>query len=617
MEKLSLAEEALGYQTVKDPTNTDQRYLIAPSKNVLIDQNKKVRSRPGYTRLGSGSAAFAQCFGGKTWNTSKESDLPFRFNDGNWYVYLGIVDGVTLNDFSIIKSDLNTTNKKRVDFWYDDGEGIDVALLVEGTEHIFEWSGAVAIVGSIPDGTHITKVGTTTWAANRFYTTGGNKVMVCVRTGTEYTYSAGESSTNLTVGDSTGLVAGDILVQKVVDTTIASPADRNAHTIFQYQNQIFLGSEEDEDVFISANDDYNDFTPSAPRLAGEAGLLTLTDPVRGFGQIGDDVIIFCGPSSAFKTVYKEVAVGTSITESLTALPIKSIGAQQGALNQESIISVGNALAYLSNEVALRMLESTNIGGELQLRTLSNPVKPDFDVENWDDAAMIWAKNAIHIAAPTNGHVYHLEYVEDADGKLVRFWQPPQTLPISCWSIINDALHGHSNSVAETYVMFDKLSDYIANATMGEPDDKVSVECVARWAYRTYGSRGVLKCFDEYFVDGEINAAAKDLKMGLNYDFGGSTQLIEKIIDGTDTGILQGVVEVNSLAQASLGAESLSGLLLPPVDARKFNVTFEIAKEDFMMLGPTFSTNEIDRYWAILSHGPNVTLSPRKNISIKR
>lgn len=616
MEKYALAEETLGYQTVEDPTNTDERYLIGPSQNVLIDQNRKIRSRPGFTRKGAGNTTATNIRNGPTWNTSKNTDLPLRFTDEFWQVYLGTIDTVAIDAWTQVKAGLSTTAKMRVAFWYDDTEGIDLALMVQGTAHIFEWNGAVAVVDSLPDGTHIKKKGTTTWAENRFYTT-RNKVAVCVRTGTEYTYSAGEASDTLTVTDSTGLIAGDILVQKVVDNTIASPANRNAHTIFEHQNQIFLGSEEDENVFISKNTNFNDFTYSSPREPGEGGLFTLTDPVRGFGQIGDDVIVFCGPSAAFKSVYQQISVGTTLAESLTALPIKSIGAKQGALNQESIVPLGNSLAYLSNEVALRLLESTNIGGELQLHTLSNPVKPDFDAETWTDAAGIWAENALWFTAPATSRVYILTYVEDADGKLTRFWQPPQILPIQCWAIIDDVLHGHSNSVPETYVIFDGLSDYIAGATIGEPNDKVAVDCRAYQAYRSSGKRANLKTFDEYFIDGEINANTTDLLFTLNWEYGGATQTAQKTISGTDTGILQGLVGANSLAQASLGTEPLAGLLNPPADARKFNVIFEYPKEDYKLLQPIFSSNEVDRYWAILSGGPNATLSPRKDIGIKR
>lgn len=617
MEKFALVEETLGYQTVQDPTNTDERYLIGPSQNVLIDQNRKVRSRPGYTRLGAGSVTETPILNAKTWNTSSNSDLPLRFYDDEWEVYLGTVDTFDIDAWVRVKNSLTFESKPRVAFWYKDAESIDIALMVCGDLNMYEWSGAVAVVDTVPSGTTVTKKGTSTFAENRFYTA-ANKTFICVRTGTEYTYTGGESTTTLTgIVDTTGLLPDDILIQKVVTNAIASPANRKANTIFEFKNHILLGSDTDETVYMSKNTNFNDFNYSAPRVAGEGGLLTLTDPVRGFGQLGDDFIAFCGPSQAFRSVFKEVAVGTTLAESFTALPIKSIGPLQGALNQESIIPLGNALAYLTNEVALRMLETSNVNGELQLHTLSNPVKVDFDIEDWDGAAGIWANNSILLAAPVNSHVYILEYIQDADGNLRRFWQPPQILPINCWSIINDRLHGHSNSVPETYVMFDGLSDYIANATMGDPDYKVPVEAKAFYAYRAFGKRAVLKCFDEFFVEGEINAATNDLLLTLNYDFSGASQIVERTINGTDEDILQGVIGNNSLAQSSLGSQSLSGLLLPPEDARKFNVNFEIAKDDFMLLQAVYSTNEIDRYWSILTNGPNAQLSPRKNIVIKK
>lgn len=620
MEKYSLAEETVGYQTVQDPTNTDDRYLIGPSKNVLIDQNRKVRSRPGFTRLGAGNASETPIIAAMTWNTSQGSDIPLRFYDDEWEAYFGTVDGTEIDAWIRVMQGLDSSTKKRVAFWYKDAEGIDVALMVQGDLNFYEWNGAVAIVDSLPSGTEIKKTGTTTWAENRFFTT-GNKTLVRLSDGAEFTYTGGESSDTLTgIADTSTLAPGDILIQKVVTTAVASPANRKNHVIFEHQNQIFLGSELDEVIYASKNTNYNDFSYSAPRVPGEGGLFTLGDPCRGFGRVGGDqgdLVIFVGKSRAFKVIYKEVAVGTTLAESLTAMPIKAIGELQGALNPECIIPVGNALAYLTNEVTLRMLDANNVSGELQMKALSNPIKPDFDNEDWDNATGIWANNSILLTAPTNSHVYILEYIEDADGKLRRYWQPPQVLPIQVFSLINDALHGHSNSVPETYVMFDGLSDYIANATMGNPDDKVAVACEAYYAYRSYGKRGVLKNHDEYFVDGEITGAVTDLELLLNYDFGGSGQQVSKIIDGTDEGILLGQVGVNSLAQAALGSQPLSGLLNPPEDARKFNVTFEMPKEDWMMLQPVYKTNEVDRYWAILSHGPNVALSPRKNIVIKR
>jgi len=615
MDTYTLAEEALGYVTVEDDTNTDPRHLVSPSKNVLIDVQKKVRSRPGYTRKGAPNSALTPIRNAFTWNTSRGDDLPIRFYDDEWEVYLGTIDATAINAWTRFHSGGSTTAIPRSASWFDTGENIDLLITVQGDDNLYEWNGAIAVVASIT-GTTITKTGTTTFAQNRFYTT-RNKTVVCVRTGTEYTYTGGEGTTTLTgISDTTGLVAGDILVQKVVTTSDKPAANRNNHTIACFENQLYLGSEDDEEVWVSKNNDYDDFTYSAPRVAGEGGLGTLTDPVRGFGQVGGTQIIFCGPSAAFKAIYTQITVGTTLSEALTFQPIKSIGANQGALNQESIVPVGNALAYLSNEVALRILDDAHVGGELQLRTLSNPVKPDFDAETWDNACGIWHKNALWLSAPTNSHVYILEYVEDANGKLKRFWQPPQVLPVRAFSVIQQDLHGHSNAMPETYVLLDGLSDtgYDADA---DADVKLPIETKAAFAYRTYGKRAQLKTFDEYFVEGEINPGTDDLLFTLNYDYGGQTQMPERTLSGTDESILQGSVGYNSLAQQSLGGQSLSGLLSAPPEARKFNVTFEFAKEDFMKLQPIFSTNEVDRYWAITAHGPNVALSPRKNTAIRR
>ena len=74
---------------------------------------------------------------------------------------------------------------------------------------------------------------------------------------------------------------------------------------------------------------------------------------------------------------------------------------------------------------------------------------------------------------------------------------------------------------------------------------------------------------------------------------------------------------NSLAQQSLAVNPLGGFLNAPSDARKFRVIFEIPKEDFNEIQDIYSTNEVDRYWAIIARGCNATLSPRKLINIKK
>lgn len=615
MEKYSLAEETLGYVTAEDETNADKRLLATGSQNVLIDRNRKVKTRSGYTRLGAGSSTETPPRNGFTWNNSNGGELPLRFPDDEWEVYLGTVDGTAINAWTRFLNNMSTTEIPRGALWFDTGENIDLMIIVQGDANLYEWNGAVAVVASIT-GTTITKAGTSTFAQNRFYTT-RNKTVVCVRTGTEYTYTGGESTTTLTgIADTTGLVAGDILVQKVVTQSNKPAASHTNHTIFSFENQICVGSEDDNEVWVSQNDDYDDFSYSSPRVPGEGGLLTLDAPTRAFGTLGSVLTIHAGRSSIFAANYEQLAVGTTLAETLRVKKL-NVGVDQAAQNQETLVPVGNSYIYLSHEPSVRMISNPDDLEGLDPRSLSNPIKPDFDAEDFTNACALWFKNAYYLTAPNNSKMYILEFVEDADGRLRRFWDSPQIIPVRALSIISNALHGHSNGVAETYAIFTGTSDIIPNGTPGDDGSKLPMHAIAAYTYNLFGSRGNLKKFDEYFVEGEITPNVTDLLLTINYDFGGSTQSIERTIDASDSEILEGNVGFNSLGQTSHGTNPLGGLLNPPDDARKFNVTFEVASEDFRMLQAIFSTNEIDRYWAIAAHGPNAMISPRKNIQHKK
>lgn len=615
MQKFLLADETLGYVTASDETNSDKRLLATGSQNVLIDRNKKVKIRSGYTRLGAGNNAETPIRNGFTWFNSTGGSLPLRFYDDEWEVYLGTVDGTAINAWTRLVNSMSTTAIPRGAAWWDTGENLDLMLIVQGDDNLYEWGGGVAIVSSIT-GTTITKTGTTTWAQNRFYTS-GSKIVINPRTGTTYTYTGGETTTTLTgISDTTGIIAGDILLQQVVTNADEPVASRNSHTIFVFENQVCLGSNDDNEVYISKSTDFTAYNFSSPRLATEGALFALDGPARAFGTLGSTLVISTGRSSWFKALYTQITVGSTLSETLTALKLNT-GVGQAAQNQETTVQVGNSLIYLSFEPAVRMISDPNELQGLDPRTLSNPIKPDFDAETWTNACATWHKNAYYLSAPTNSKVYILEFVEDADGKLRRFWDTPQILPVRAFSIISDAIHGHSNGVPETYKLFDGVSDLVPNGTAGDPADKLPVNAIAAFTYDLAGDRANLKTFDEYFAEGEITTATDDLLLTLNYDFGGATQSIERTIDGSDEDILEGNVGFNSLGQQSLGINPLGGLLNPPDDARKFNVTFEYARDDYRMLQAIFSTNDVDRYWAITAHGNNAKLSPRKNITHKK
>ena len=625
MKNFSLATESLGYKTASDPANTDKRLLIAGSKNVLIDFQKKVKIRSGYERFGIANTSLTPIRNAWTWWTSTGFQAPQRFYDDELEIYLGTVDTYAVNAWTRVSASWSTTEKLRPATWFDATENLDLQIMVIGDDNLYEWNGAVATIASATANT-ITKNGTTTWAQNRFYTT-RNKIVVI--NGTEYTYTGGESTTTLTgvTPDPSGEAANSVAVQKIVTQTNKPAANRNNHTIYNFENQIVVGSEDDEEVYMSANDSYYDFTFSSPRVPGEGVLLTLSGTTRAISSLGSDLLIFSGRSTIFRTQFNQLDVGSTLTETLKVKKF-DVGEDQGALSQESVIPIGNSLIYLTNEVALRSINSPDDANGVNPKRLSTPIKPDFDAENWfttagvPDIFMAWYKNTLFITANQESRMYMLNYIEDADGKLKRYWNPPQILPVGAMSIIELAddngeirsrLYGHSNAVPETYLLFEGASDGVYDGMAVA--DKIPIDAKAVYAYLA-DKEGLLKSFDEYYVRGEITPNTDDLLMTINYDYEGGTQTIEQTIDGNDENILEGNVQINSLAQQSLAVNPLGSFLNPPSNARKFRVIKEFAKEDFFEINVSFSTNSVDRYWAIISHGSNAELSRRKPINIK-
>lgn len=726
--KFHISEEALGYVTSQEPSNTDKRFLTAGSQNVLIDYQKKVKTRAGYTRLGAANTALTEIRNAWTWITSSGTKLTQRFYDDELEVYLGTIDGYAINAWTRIKAGWSTTEMLRSCIrqggnggWFNLTEKLDEQIMVNGTDKLWKWNGAVATAASISaaavaeagdasnqmsawsilgatssntnafvlywkltnsgatrtvevyknsDGAAgnlvasgsgadgvialtaqnasgltgsvtvaysgddttlaantltltytITKNGTDTFAQNRFYAT-GNKVLVNTRTGYEFTYTGGESTTTLTGVTPTtdaDIQAGDVLIQKVIETDNKPEDGYNNDFIYNFENQIVIGSEDDPRVFISQNDDYTDFSKSATRVVGEGETWTLDNPTRAISEMGGYLIVFAGHSSIYKGKPEALTVGSTLAETFVPKKIDT-GVNQGALNQESVVPIGNALAYLSNEVALRIIENPDDLTGINPKTFSNPIQPDFDAEDWEGAFGLWYKNILFFSTPAASHLYMLNFVQDADGKLFRFWNPPQILPVGVMSLIDlddglgTQLYGHSNSVPESYLLFDGASD--GQYADMEVTDKLPIRAKAVFAYNNYKDRTNLKNFDEYYVEGEITPNS-EVSLALEYDYNGVTQVIEKTIDGADEEILEGTVDFNSLAQQSLAVNPLGGFLNPPSNTRKFRTIFEQAKEDFYELRAIFESDDVDQYWAIIAHGANAKLSNRLSTTIKR
>jgi len=608
--KYQVIEETLAYVTAEDVTNTSERYLTAGSQNMLINQQRKVVTRNGNTLYGAGDASLTPIRNGYTWVNSTGESLKVRVKNGVLQAYFETLGATTINAWTNILTGMSTSVRPRFNTWYKATEFLDLLVFVWSDTNLYAWGGGAAVVASLTS-TTVTKNGTETWAEDRFFTT-GNKTLVCVRTGTEYTYTGGESTTTLTgIADTTGIIAGDILVQKVVTTSNKPTADMVNNTVYTYQNQLCVGSDTDQTVYVSKNTDYTNFAYSAPRVPGEGALFTLDGKCNGIIELDEHLVIFSGKDSIYKAVPKEITVGSTLTETF-AVEKFQVGINQSAQSQDVIQVVGSKAYYLSFEPAFRELPSPLLlAGGSKPQTLSNPIKPDFDAEDWTNAASTWYKNAYYLSAPTTGRLYILEFREDADGKLRRFWQTPQIMSINAFSAGVDALVGHSSVVGESYTLFD--SDAFSDIHSG--GEKLPIHYIAAFSYRNYGERVNMKTFDEYFVEGEISPSTA-IDVCLRYDYGGNTQELTDSISGADTDILLETLIQTSLAQQPLGQHPLGGSIEAPSGTAKFRKIFEFAREDFVEIQDIYESNDTDQYWSIIARGANAQISRRQNIKIK-
>jgi hypothetical protein len=612
MQNFALQKGVLGYQTASDETTIDGSYLVAGSQNVIINRQRKFGNRAGYSRLGAGNTALTPVRNSYTWDSNTGLQLPVRFYDDELEVYLGTVDGTDIDAWTRVKESLSTTAMMRFATWWDTGENLDLLLYVIGDSTINEWGGGVAVVTSIT-GTTITKAGTNTFAQNRFYTA-RNMTLVNVRTGTEYTYTGGATTTTLTgIADTTGIVAGDTLVQKVVVRSSAPAAGYNADTIYNFQNHILVSSDDNNDVYMSKNTSYYDFTFAAPRISGEGELFSLDNPCKGFGTLSGKFVMFCGKNDRYVADFQEITVGSTLTESVTLK--KYSAANQSAQSQEVIEQIGDALAFLSYEPALYILESADALKDAKPRQVSSPIKPDFDAEDWTSAHLKWGNSRLHLSSSVNSKLYILDYVENEKGEITRFWQPPQILPIRSMGIIDGDMHFHSNSVPETYKMFDGLSDGYYDGI--DTAEKLPINAIAKKAYFNGGKRANWKNFDEYYIEGEISRNTTELAHTLNYESGGAQQQIVNTIDGSDDELRYETVEDVSLGQNPLGQKPIGGAISQANETAKFRVIFEIAKDDFYELQEMYQSDSVDVAWTVIASGSNASLSTRQNSIIKR
>lgn len=593
MTEYRLIENYLGYSAKKDITNTDPRYLIKGSKNVLINDNEKIITTPGSTIDGQSNSSLFGIKNSYDWNTSTETEINIRcYDDEIEYRYVSSDGTVTWRRL------LNgiTFNKVRFAEWWDTNEKKDTLLFVIGNSNIYSWSGAVTTFASATSNS-ITKEGTNTWAQDRFLINGTKKIII---DGVEYTYTGGESTTTLTgVTPSpltAGHTAGAVVHQSVVITENKPANDFTNDLITNLKNQIYVGSHTRRDVFISKITDYDDFSYSSPRLPGEGMLLTLDSCPTGFINQDDVMYVSAGKNDWYQVVFTLSSDTTK--EAVTIEKLKS-GPRQAAKSQETISRIKNSIIFISNEPTLDSLGRIENINTPQSVPLSDIIKNDFNEYNFSDAQVKYFRNQTFIALPFENVVLIYDHQNG-------YWQPPQEFPVSCFSIINGELYAHSNSTPETY----KFMDPSARTFNG-----FAIEHIARFAYRNFDKKANRKKFDRYYNEGYI-LPGTIVNVSYLYEFEGSLTSQEKTIDPSDNRILFGnLLEPIGFGKNALGKKPLGRGNKSLNDYTKFRRIHNLTANAVYEYTVEYSSFSEGYGWQLLAHGPNAIISTSDNVDI--
>ncbi len=186
-----------------------------------------------------------------------------------------------------------------------------------------------------------------------------------------------------------------------------------------------------------------------------------------------------------------------------------------------------------------------------------------------------------------------------------YWEAPQVMPISRFSIIGGELYGHSSIVSETYKLF-----------TGTNDNNHAIAANATFAFNNYGTRTQTKGYDNFYVEGYI-AQNTNLNLGIQYDIDGCAVVTRYEIDGNDKQIVCLARSDGSLGKASLGKHPLGSSLnnIEDFGKPKFRVIKTFPTSYFYEDQISFFSTGKDLQWEIVAYGPQLLDGGNLNNSI--
>lgn len=462
-------ESFKGYREGTDTTMIPQDYLTYPSKNVLVYKGKIV-TRGGIENDGTAYTETSGIHSEYVWKSCPSGQVALRCYGTNLQAKL---KGKWVTIFTGFSAD---TKRVRFAPWVDINGAIIKSRLfmVDGSENIYEWNGGIAEVESIATAT-ITLEGSKTPQQLGFdpgNVTTQNVWLLRYSGDTvagidSYTYTDALSGSTLTLATtpSPTPTAGDLVIGKfITHTTKLTGIEKD--DIYTYQNHVFVTALDSGRVYYSHATTKLEFTVPMTPTAITAGFLDLDGYVTA--MISRKNVLWISTTDDWFKMTKTIEANsygffTSVEKFEQA---ESVGAKPYAVS----ILKGDVV-YMARDKTIRRITSLEIIGTDEIQLMSDEVDGMLLRYDMEDVRIHYHQRYLFIISVRDATMFILDVIGDPERGVGAMWQPPQTMAISCISIIDGVRYGHSSARNETFELF-----------TGRTDLGTSIEAVIGFGY---------------------------------------------------------------------------------------------------------------------------------------
>lgn len=442
-----------------------------------------------------------------------------------------------------------------------------------------------------------------TWAQERFQTFANKKFIMG---GVVYTYTWGENTdtlTGITPNLPAVIAAGTLVFSDIVETTPsgwdytsgATPSILNVS-----KNQVYIADEEKNWVWLSKQDDYDNFAYTVPvRINWEGGSARLDKNVVAIATNDQDnsVQASCWTDTWYP-ISLQVATTSTTPWELVVVWTPKRGSGVGANNQFSVCNTKQGMLYLSQEPTFDYLQNVLQFNQVTL-PVGDPIETDLQSLDLTWAKTLYWRNYVWLLLPSAGFLYGYDMIR-------QLWQPPQTVGGNCLSIIDWWLAVHSTVKNETYKMFD-----------GTNDNENPISFIGVMSYQNWGRRDAYKFMDGLFVEAKVTAWTDAVTFWVNLGYKGSGGTFNTTF-GSDDGLpfvdatsLPPGFGGSSFGQSPFWSFFTSDEATPYKKVRKILPLIKNGY-DFFEYQVYFQCDQLDAQFKVLSHGSNQELSGSHN-----